>query len=268
MRGVAGAMARTLLHGRSQKRCQAPFGCLAPDPKIESGAGTLWVPGTRPEDRKRCRHPLGAWHQTRRSKAVPAPFGCLAPDPKIESGARHPLGAWHLRSLEEGVCVRVRWRAAAEKSELAVAVVLERVPGAGGDEHGVSGTDRLRVSVDLLPAGALEHEVDLLRDSVVVTLRRFVRLERRLGEALRRSVVELADRRAVLRDEELDAGDGSDLHGAAASASATRSCAPCSSAVKNGSASVRPLASSDTGHMPSRNPYRSRMYGCRWIDGR
>src|SRR3954468_4297818 len=169
MRGVAGAMARTLLHGRSRKRCQAPF-------------------------------------------------GCLAPDPKIESGARHPLGAWHLRSLEEGVCVPVRWSAAAEKSELAVAVVLERVPGAGGDEHGVSGTDRLRVSVDLHPAGALEHEVDLLRHPVVMTLRRLVRLERRLGEALRRGVVELADRRAVLRDEELDAGDRSNLHSAAASA--------------------------------------------------
>ena len=31
---------------------------------------------------------------------------------------------------------------------------------------------------------------------------------------------------------------------------------------------VRALASSLTGHSPSANPYRSRMYDCRWIDGR
>ena len=43
-------------------------------------------------------------------------------------------------------------------------------------------------------------------------------------------------------------------YSAAASASATRSCWSRSSAVKNGSAIVRELRSSDTGHIPSRNP--------------
>ena len=41
--------------------------------------------------------------------------------------------------------------------------------------------------------------------------------------------MQLANRRAVLRDEELGLGDRSDLHSAAASASATRSCASRSS---------------------------------------
>src|ERR1700730_5711390 len=165
--------------------------------------------------------------------------------------------------LEERVFVGVRRRAAAEEAELAVAVVLQRVPGAGGNQHGVARADHLRVAVDFHPAGALEHEIDLLGRAVIVALRCLVRLERRLGEALDLGAMQLANGRTVLGDEEFGPGDRDDLHSAAASASATRSCASPSSAVKNGSARVRELASSETGHIPSRNPYRSRMYGWR-----
>src|SRR5438128_8037537 len=148
----------------------------------------------------------------------------------------------------------IRRRAAAEDAELARAGVLERVPGAGRDERGVAGTDVARLAVDLEAAGALEDEVDLLGRAVVMPLRRLIRLERRLREALHLGAVQLADRGAVLRHEGLDTLDRLELHSAAASAPATRSCASRSRAVKNGSASVRELSSSDTGHIPSRNP--------------
>ena len=51
------------------------------------------------------------------------------------------------------------------------------------------------------------------------------------------------------------------------SASTTRSWSARSSRAWNGSAIVRALQSSLTGSIPSENPYRSRMYDCRWIDG-
>src|SRR3981081_3823632 len=145
--------------------------------------------------------------------------------------------------LEERVFVGVRRRAAAEEAQFAVAVFLQRVPGAGGDQHGVARADRLGVAVDLHPAGALQNEVDLLGGAVVVALRRLVGLERRLGEALHLGATELTNGRAVLRDQELGAGARAPRNSDAASASATRSCASRSSAVKNGSASVRELAS-------------------------
>src|SRR6266496_413003 len=143
--------------------------------------------------------------------------------------------------LEIRVVIGVRGSAAAEDSQLAVAVVLERVPGAGGNEDRVSRADDLRCAVDLHAAGALQHEIDFLGDAVVVPLRRLRGLERGLGETLHLRVVQLPDRRAVLRREGRGSVDRGDLHSAAASASATRSCAPRSSAVKNGSASVREL---------------------------
>src|SRR5665213_205771 len=171
--------------------------------------------------------------------------------------------------LEVGVVMRVRRRAAAQNAELARSVVLELVPRARRDQYGVAGTHVRDLAVDLHLALPLEHEVDLLGDAVVVALGRLLDLERRLGKALHVRVMELANRRAILRHERLDGLDRGDLHQRLfASASATRSCAPLSSAVKNGSASVRELASSDTGQSPSPYPYRSRMYDWRWIDGR
>ena len=88
------------------------------------------------------------------------------------------------------------------------------------------------------PSGpALEDEVDLLARAVVVALGRLLGLERRLGEALHGGVVELADRRAVLRDERLDAVDRRDELTAPPRAPRRRAPArPASSAVKNGSA--------------------------------
>src|SRR3981081_3670558 len=76
--------------------------------------------------------------------------------------------------LEERVFVGVWRRAVAEEAQLAVAVVLQRVPGAGGDQDGVARADHLAVAVDLHPAGALQDEVDLLRCAVVVALRGLV----------------------------------------------------------------------------------------------
>ena len=49
---------------------------------------------------------------------------------------------------------------------------------------------------------------------------------------------------------------------------ATYAWSSSSSRAWNGSASVRALASSATGHMPSRKPKRSRMYDWRWMHGR
>src|SRR5262249_50613318 len=51
-------------------------------------------------------------------------------------------------------------------------------------------------------------------------------------------------------------------------ASATRSWSSRASRAWNGIAIVRALTSSLTGHSPSAKPYRSRMYDCRWIEGR
>src|SRR5262249_62247395 len=105
--------------------------------------------------------------------------------------------------LDERGDVRVRRAPTPEAAHLARAVVLKRVPCSVRDQHGVAGPDSARVAVDLHPAGALEDEVDLLGRAVVVALGRLVGLERRLGEALLGSVVELADRRAGLRREGL-----------------------------------------------------------------
>src|SRR5438105_5301003 len=112
-------------------------------------------------------------------------------------------------------------------------LVLERVPGARRDEDRVAGTNPLRFAVDLELAGALRDEVDLLGAPVVVALGRLSGLERGLGEALRRGVVQLADRRAVLRRERLGAVEALQVHRADARTSATRSCAAVSIPVKN-----------------------------------
>src|SRR6266545_4689718 len=52
-----------------------------------------------------------------------------------------------------------------------------------------------------------------------------------------------------------------------ASTSTTRSWSSASIGVKNGRAIVRAAVSSATGHRPSPNPKRSRMYGWRWMHG-
>ena len=82
----------------------------------------------------------------------------------------------------------------------------------GGIRTASPARDLARLAVDLEHAAALDDEVDLLRPRVVVALGRLARLERRLGEGLGGRVVELADRRAVLRRERLGVGEGSQLH--------------------------------------------------------
>jgi len=80
------------------------------------------------------------------------------------------------------------------------------VPRSGRDQHGVPGDHLARFAVDLEHAAAGGDEVDLLRPPVVVALGPLARLQRGLGERLRGCVVQLADRRAVLRDERLGLG--------------------------------------------------------------
>ena len=53
-------------------------------------------------------------------------------------------GAQSSRLLEERVLVGVRRRAAAEEAELTVAVVLQRVPGAGGHRQAEARADATR----------------------------------------------------------------------------------------------------------------------------
>src|SRR5437762_7806010 len=123
--------------------------------------------------------------------------------PKPRKIIRGVVTAMFVTLLEDGVVVGVRRRAAAEEAQLAVAVVLERVPRAGWDEGGVARAKAAPLTVDLEVAGALQDEVDLLGRAVVVARRGLARLERRLGEALELRVMQLANRRAVLRREGL-----------------------------------------------------------------
>src|SRR6476661_2308706 len=123
--------------------------------------------------------------------------------PKPRKIIRGVVTAMRVTLLEERVVVRVRRHAAAEEPELTGAVVFERVPGARRDERRVPRTDAASLAVDLEVAGALHDEVDLLGGAVVVALGRLARLERRLRETLKLGVVQLADRRAVLRRERL-----------------------------------------------------------------
>src|SRR5206468_11248534 len=146
--------------------------------------------------------------------------------------------------LEERVLVGVRRRAHAEDEELARTVVLERVPGSRRDEDRVAGTDPPRLAVHLQRAGSLRDEVDLLGAAVVVAFRRLIGLERRLREALQGRVVQLPDRRAILRREGLDMIEALQIHRAEARTSATRSCAPAPIPVKTGTANEPELPSS------------------------
>ena len=74
------------------------------------------------------------------------------------------------------------------------------------------------LAVDLHQPAAVEEEVDLFGDTVVVPFRRLAGGERRLGEALvahqrgRREPEQLTYRRAVLRRERLGGGAVPDLH--------------------------------------------------------
>src|SRR5438270_1014714 len=123
--------------------------------------------------------------------------------PKPRKIIRGVVTAMSVTLLEERVVVRVRRHADAEEPQLAVAVVLERVPRAAGDERRFAGPNVPPLAVDLELAGALQDDVDLLGRTVIVALRRLTRLERRLRKALKVRVVQLTDRRAVLRREGL-----------------------------------------------------------------
>src|SRR3954451_13523069 len=123
--------------------------------------------------------------------------------PKPRKIIRGVVTAMRVTLLEERVVVRVRRHAAAEELQLTVSVVLERVPRALRDECGVARPYVASLAVDLEFARALQDEVDLLGRAVVVPLRRLARLERRLRKTLELGVVQLADRRAVLRRERL-----------------------------------------------------------------
>src|SRR5690348_11520726 len=126
--------------------------------------------------------------------------------PKPRKTIRDGATAMRRTLVEEGVVVGVRRRAAAEDAELGRAVVLELMPRARRDENRVAGADGAGVAVDLNAAGPFDDEVDLFRRAVVMPLRRLVRLERRLGEALRVRMEQLPDRRAVSRPERFSRG--------------------------------------------------------------
>src|SRR5262249_14802960 len=152
----------------------------------------------------------------------------VGPRPLAEAEEDHPRAVRHARIislLKERVFVRVRRRAHAEDGQLARAVVLQRVPRPGWDQDRVAGTDPPRLAVDLESARALRDEVDLLGPSVIVALRLLLGLEECFREALLCRVMQLADRRAVLRSEGLRAVEALHVHSAEASTSATRSCA-------------------------------------------
>ena len=112
-------------------------------------------------------------------------------------------------SCEDRVLVRVRRRAAAEQHERLGAVVDELVLGAGRDDDAVAGADRAPPRPPrIIRPGARGEEVDLLGRPVVVRLGRRARRHGRLGERLVGRVAggdagELADLRAVERDERL-----------------------------------------------------------------
>ncbi len=84
--------------------------------------------------------------------------------------------------LEVGVVVRVGRGAAAEEAE--VLGGGDGVPMAGGDEDGVARVDIAGLAVDLDEARAIEDEVELLADLVVVALGGGAGLNRGFGEAL------------------------------------------------------------------------------------
>src|SRR5438876_3727659 len=72
--------------------------------------------------------------------------------------------------VEEGVLVAVRRGTAAEESQRRRRPDL--MPRTRWNQCRITGTDRPALAVDLQVAGSLEHEVDLLGASVVVTLGR------------------------------------------------------------------------------------------------
>src|SRR3954447_16361130 len=109
---------------------------------------------------------------------------------------------------DEGVVVRVRRGAAAQEAERLRARVPQLVGRSGRDHHGVAGRHVGLVVAQLHPAAARREEVDLLGDAVVVLLGLRAGRHCRLGQALVRRVAgrgagQLADLRAVLRDERL-----------------------------------------------------------------
>src|SRR5262249_24844861 len=78
---------------------------------------------------------------------------------------------------------------------------------------GVAGTDDPLLAVELEPALTLEDEVELLARGVVVALGHPALRHRGLREALGGGVVQLADRRAVLRRERLPVVECLDVQG-------------------------------------------------------
>src|SRR5919197_753724 len=123
---------------------------------------------------------------TARRRTCPGVGSTLSRDRGLPPSGTSVCRAAGLSQLREvRVRVGVGRCAAAEDAELARAGVDEAVPRTRRDQHRVAGADRLRLAVDLELAGSLHNDVDLLAQAVVVPLRRLVRLERRLGEALR-----------------------------------------------------------------------------------
>lgn len=92
------------------------------------------------------------------------------------------------------------------------------MPGAGWDEDGVAGSDGARFAVDLHHARALQDEVELLGQLVMVPLGGSTGGNRRLGERLLLhgrigAVEDAADRGTVLGREGLLPGKLVDRHG-------------------------------------------------------
>ena len=100
--------------------------------------------------------------------------------------------------------MRIGWGAAAEKAQRFAGG--DGVPGTRRDEDGIAGADGARLAVDLHFALALEDEIKLLCEPVVMPLRGRAGGDLRLGEALLfdrgiGAVEDAADGRAVLGGE-------------------------------------------------------------------
>lgn len=116
--------------------------------------------------------------------------------------------------------MRIGWRAAAEKPQRVVAVGLGRdlVPGPGGNEDAIPGSNHTLISVNFHFSHTFKDEIEFFGKSVVVTLGASTRRDAGFGEALVLhggvgAVQDAPDRRSVRGREGFLMVDLSDDHG-------------------------------------------------------
>ena len=119
-------------------------------------------------------------------------------------------------SAEESIFVGIGRSAAAEQAECPGGGDL--VPGAGGNEDGITWGDSAGFAIDFHGAVAFEDKVELLTELVIVTLGRLSNGDGGLGEGLVlnrcvRLIQDAADRAAVFGGEWRLLGKLVDRHG-------------------------------------------------------